>query len=1129
MRNATSASQSREHPTPEPAPSLPRASFSQPPRYGIFPRPRTFETAQCSPSVEAMSTAKLRLDCSSPQMPAHGNELFRSPPGSLKKSGRESESVRLRVRLCRSHCSPGLQASPQSTLPPIRKLGFTQLTQLSGHGKAKVTAREGNCSAHSNTARAPITVHDSSTTTAETQHRAPLSRLSPASHSQLSASSSLAASGDDAPSKRRCISSACMPCRKRKSKCNGVHPACHTCTTMYGSECYYDIDSDHRRKGALKRDIAQLKDDLGPRNMILDAIKNGSESDVDDIVQLIRSNPDESWDSIAENVKKISLAAIEKKAPSSYLERELADFSIKASRNPRQYGHTSNLSLIAEDEDIPTSAVNQLGTWTNVTNDNGFIKHLLDCYFSWGHPLYTIFSEEVFMHSMQDRKLKYCTPLLVNAVLAIGCHFSDRPEARANPNDPSTVGDHFYHEADRLLQEDKRPCLTTVQALAVMSIHQAMNNKDSDGWLLICRATGMVIELGLHKDQPGQSNGKITASEMAVRRITFWGYYFFQIAWSICAGRLSLLPRTAVRLEKPALLDHLENRSWKPHGHPKYKIESPLEQPGLRYTILLHTSSLCEIVDDNLQMFYAPRDRITSRRLQLYHEKFQAWYEALPETLAIKENGPTLPHIICLHIFYHNCVIQLFRPFIRVSFVQSAKTPKQICTESANRMSELMALYRKTYGLHKIGFMYSHCMMTAAIIHLVNMSGSNLSPEVFEQTDAYLVDAIRVLRALAQSFPIVERFIKAVRGLVFKWCTVVPPKVQEVISEIDMASASPTSSRSPTSQGVTDTNTNMHASHPGAIEERTPSAPDLLPNMGIIHDQPNPNSLILGSSQTQIQAPAPPSTQMYQQQIFWTPFPNQGDGIPLAPPPDKNHMNQNMDITSMLDSGIDGDWPQLNRDGFTMSGEDDAALWGYTISSSLARLLRMMTAPDPDWQAVQWDSGCGNGVFLTIMYHGLRFHVSLLPPSSSEFASTVEGSLVSKFDSMNDEDEDEVLATQGEIERIVYEAGGPIWSQLAPPPTPELFSDLYFLLYPETFSFHLITNINNGKAELVSHPEIEEMLDYHHMHGRFGMKIAINNIIALPQYSSRDIRVLENLFVTPGQDGYITKVLVEGK
>src|SRR5690348_10475681 len=96
-------------------------------------------------------------------------------------------------------------------------------------------------------------------------------------------------------------------------------------------------------------------------------------------------------------------------------------------------------------------------------------------------------------------------------------------------------------------------------------------------------------------------------------------------------------------------------------------------------------------------------------------------------------------------IYYHNAVIQLFRPFIRVSFVQSAKTPKQICVESANKISELMSLYEQTYGSRRIGFMHTHTVMTAVIIHLVTISASNVAPDVFEQTDVYLASAIRYL------------------------------------------------------------------------------------------------------------------------------------------------------------------------------------------------------------------------------------------------------------------------------------------------------------------------------------------------------------------------------------------------
>jgi hypothetical protein len=114
-----------------------------------------------------------------------------------------------------------------------------------------------------------------------------------------------------------------------------------------------------------------------------------------------------------------------------------------------------------------------------------------------------------------------------------------------------------------------------------------------------------------------------------------------------------------------------------------------------------------------------------------------------------------------------------------------------------------------------------------------------------------------------------------------------------------------------------------------------------------------------------------------------------------------------------------------------------------------------------DWQAAQWGSGRGDGIFITIFYHSKRFHVSLLPPSTPD---TIEGPLILRFDATADED---IEAITHEIEKLVYEAGKSIWDQLAPPLTDEEKpSDLHSLLYPESFCFLFTTN--NGKAELVT-------------------------------------------------------------
>jgi hypothetical protein len=42
-------------------------------------------------------------------------------------------------------------------------------------------------------------------------------------------------SRDAAVIKRRCVSTACIACRRRKSKCDGNTPSCAACSSVYGT------------------------------------------------------------------------------------------------------------------------------------------------------------------------------------------------------------------------------------------------------------------------------------------------------------------------------------------------------------------------------------------------------------------------------------------------------------------------------------------------------------------------------------------------------------------------------------------------------------------------------------------------------------------------------------------------------------------------------------------------------------------------------------------------------------------------------------------------------------------------------------------------------------------------------
>jgi hypothetical protein len=123
---------------------------------------------------------------------------------------------------------------------------------------------------------------------------------------------------------------------------------------------------------------------------------------------------------------------------------------------------------------------------------------------------------------MSRGRAKYCSSLLVNAILALACHYSCREETRETGNVPA-IADRFFQEAERLLiAEGENPCLTSVQALALMSLCEAGCGRNSSGWMYSGRAFRMALDLGLNLSLDWRG---FSPTETEVRKITFWGCF----------------------------------------------------------------------------------------------------------------------------------------------------------------------------------------------------------------------------------------------------------------------------------------------------------------------------------------------------------------------------------------------------------------------------------------------------------------------------------------------------------------------------------------------------------------------------------------------------------------------------
>ena len=363
-------------------------------------------------------------------------------------------------------------------------------------------------------------------------------------------------------------------------------------------------------------------------------------------------------------------------------------------------------------------------------------------YFTWHYTYFTTLSKTLFYRDFllgrppdnTRRKTHYCTPLLVNAMLALGCHFTSHRDAREDPDDSATAGDHFFKEAKRLIMENdehEKPRLTTVQALALMSVREAGCAREAKGWVYSGMSFRMACDMGLNLNS-GQltSNKHVSGNEAEedVRRITFWGCFLFDKCWSNYMGRLPQLPTSIVTVPKFEVFPDEDSSQWSPYTDSGFSQAH--SQPSRTRAVALQISKLCEISNDLMNYFYNPsemeKNRGKSAELKLLssiHTRLEAWRRDLPNEMEPHEEG--LSSIFIMHMFFQLLFIHLFRPFLKYTQATSplppTVSPRKLCAQAAQMISKLMRLYKRSHGLRQIPNIAVYIAHAACTIHTLNL------------------------------------------------------------------------------------------------------------------------------------------------------------------------------------------------------------------------------------------------------------------------------------------------------------------------------------------------------------------------------------------------------------------------
>jgi len=160
-------------------------------------------------------------------------------------------------------------------------------------------------------------------------------------------------------------------------------------------------------------------------------------------------------------------------------------------------------------------------------------------------------------------------------------------------------------------------------------------------------------------------------------------------------------------------------------------MELNCAQPSNVRSVYKTFCELSQIVHSYLYICYTPGAQLTSSALLDTYNQYLNWYDAIPEVLRLGQNFT--PSVLFCHMYYHYAILLLFRPFIKLEFVGSGVSPRDVCSQAADAITALVNSYDQLYTLYRTPSSVPYIVLTATITHLVTHGFHRRGPEQLHQ------------------------------------------------------------------------------------------------------------------------------------------------------------------------------------------------------------------------------------------------------------------------------------------------------------------------------------------------------------------------------------------------------------
>lgn len=306
--------------------------------------------------------------------------------------------------------------------------------------------------------------------------------------------------------KRVLVAVACEGCRRKKAKCDGRKPTCSRCFSK-SEACSYETPlvpvAVQKKYDILLVENQQYRE-------LFDAINKKPECEAQEIFNRLRSSDQPL--TVLESVRQAEVLLPKLSTNTWDSDPRLAFFDQKAFES----------SVIQ----VPAKP------WTAVAGD-GIVSELITDFFTWDNSyIFPVLDRVTFVDEMRagdETEMKWCSPLLVNAICAKRCLMVERGK-QFGVMTGRNLSDCFLAEAkSHFDSEQGRPSIPTVQGLLLIYLTMTATGKDRAGLIYRLTAYEMLKQLRLEaRYKAAKNNVPPQTHDMMLISKTLWGIFLLE-------------------------------------------------------------------------------------------------------------------------------------------------------------------------------------------------------------------------------------------------------------------------------------------------------------------------------------------------------------------------------------------------------------------------------------------------------------------------------------------------------------------------------------------------------------------------------------------------------------------------